>query len=73
MNRANSGTLGKNKKKQADTHADYNGQCEVGGTAYWINAWVKEGKDGKFFSLSFREKTAKPNSRQAGDDDSPPF
>lgn len=52
----NSGTLGKNKRKTAENHPEYSGQAEIDGVAYWISAWLKEGQDGKFFSLSFKKK-----------------
>lgn len=52
----NSGTLGKNERKEKDTHPSHSGQCTIDGVDYWISAWVKEGRNGKFFSLSFRAK-----------------
>lgn len=53
----NSGSLFKNDRKAAETHADYNGSVRIEGGDYWINAWLKESKDGKkFFSLSFKRK-----------------
>lgn len=52
----NSGSLFKNDRKEADTHADYNGTVMIDGTTYWINAWLKDGGKGKFFSLSFKPK-----------------
>jgi hypothetical protein len=52
----NSGILGANKRKEKDSHPTHTGQCEVDGKAYWISAWVKDGKDGRFFSLSFKPK-----------------
>lgn len=55
-NNDNSGTLSRNKDKKEPNHADHRGSCMIEGKEYWINAWVKEGKYGKFFSLSFREK-----------------
>ena len=54
--RDNSGSLFKNDRKESDTHADYNGTVMIDGTTYWINAWVKDGGKGKFFSLSFKPK-----------------
>lgn len=77
----NSGTLGRNQKKTQDNHPDYSGQAEVDGVQYWISAWLKEGDNGKFFSLSFKPKdqqktsSARPaqNSRQQPDDDDTPF
>ncbi len=56
----NTGTLFKNDKKEKDTHADYQGTALVDGVEYWFNAWVKQGKSGKFFSCSFRQKTNAP-------------
>lgn len=61
----NSGALFKNERKEQDTHADYNGNVRVDGHDYWINAWVKEGAKGKFFSLSLKRKdgtAARPES-----------
>jgi hypothetical protein len=55
--RPNSGTLSKNDKKTEDRHPEYRGSAVIGGKQFWISAWVKEGKLGKFFSLSFTEKT----------------
>ena len=52
----NSGTLGKNQKRETDKHPEYNGKAEIDGVEYWISAWVKEGPSGKFFSLSFKRK-----------------
>jgi len=52
----NQGALFKNERKEADTHADYNGSVRIEGHDYWINAWLKEGAKGKFFSLSFKRK-----------------
>jgi len=53
----NTGSLFKNNKKKTEKHADYTGSGNIGGNEYWINAWVKETKNGqKFFSFSFREK-----------------
>ncbi len=53
----NRGVLFKNDRKEKETHADYNGSINVGGTDFWLNAWLKESKSGtKFFSLSVKEK-----------------
>lgn len=50
----NRGTLGRNTRREKDTHPEYSGKCDIDGKVYWISGWVKEGQDGKFFSLSFR-------------------
>ena len=58
--RDNSGALFRNDRKTEPNHADYNGSVMIGGQEYYINAWLKDGKNGKFFSLSFNVKNAKP-------------
>lgn len=52
----NRGALFKNNRKAADTHADYTGTLNINGVDHWISAWVKDGKQGKFFSLSIKPK-----------------
>lgn len=62
----NRGTLSWNEKKESDTHADYNGQINVEGTDYWLNGWIKDGKEGKkFLSLSIKPKA--PAARQSSE------
>lgn len=67
----NSGALFKaDAKKKADNpkRPDYEGSAEVDGVDYWISAWIKEGKSGKFMSLSFKPKEQRRNNRAPGDD-----
>lgn len=60
QHRDNSGILGRNMRKEKDTHPTHSGQCTIDGKQWWISAWVKEGRDGsKFFSLAFRPKLAR--------------
>jgi len=54
----NSGSLFKNDKKEDEKHPDYKGTVLIGGVEYWQSAWVKDGKNGKFFSQSFTPKEA---------------
>lgn len=59
--RNNSGTLFRNKRKEAENHPDSTGTVMVNGVEYYINGWTKTTKDGdKFVSLSFKPKDAKP-------------
>lgn len=50
--RENSGVLFKNDRKEKDTHPDYKGRIDIGGTEYWLSAWLKDGAKGKFMSLA---------------------
>ncbi len=52
----NSGALFKNDRKQSERHPDYRGSVNVGGREYWLSAWIKEGRNGKFMSLSVQPK-----------------
>lgn len=68
----NRGALFKNDRKQAESHADYNGTLNVDGVEYYLNAWVRDGKKGKFFSLSIKPK-GEQRPRRDGMDQSDPF
>jgi hypothetical protein len=59
----NSGVLFRNDRKEKDTQPDHTGNALIGGVEYYISAWVKDGKRGKFFSFSFKPKD---ESRQQG-------
>ena len=54
--RDNAGTLSRNRKRENDRQPEFRGSCLIDGVAYWISAWVKEGDDGRFFSLAFTRK-----------------
>jgi hypothetical protein len=84
--RNNSGTLGRNKRKEKETHPDHKGQATIDGVDYWISGWVRDGTDGRFFSLAFERKdkersmtssskpvTAKSASPVDGEDNDIPF
>lgn len=59
------GTLGKNKRKEKDTHADLKGSATIAGIAYWISGWKRE-KDGEvFYSLSFEPKAEQQGRAQS--------
>jgi hypothetical protein len=56
------GSLFKNDRKEADTHADYNGSIKIDGREYWLNAWIKNANDPDkktFMSLSAKPKEAR--------------
>lgn len=52
----NRGALFKNNRKEKDSHPDYNGTLNVDGREFYLNGWLRDGKNGKFFSLSVKEK-----------------
>jgi len=58
--RDNSGVLFKNDKKENDRAPDYKGNIMVDGQEYWLSAWIKEGKTGKFMGLAVSPRDAQP-------------
>lgn len=77
--RDNSGVLFKNDKIENDRSPTYKGNITVDGKDYWLSAWVKEGKSGKFMGLAVspKEQQSKPSERSKAtnfdDDDALPF
>jgi hypothetical protein len=61
--RDNSGILFRNDRKTRDTDRDYQGSAMIAGVEYWINGWVKDGKNGKFISFAFKPKDEKPTAK----------
>jgi hypothetical protein len=45
----------------------------INGVEYWISAWVKDGSNGRFFSLAFDEKQEEPQSFGGDVDEDIPF
>jgi hypothetical protein len=61
----NRGALFKNDRKTKDTDRDYSGSLNVGGHDFWISGWIKDGRNGKFLSLSVKQKDGKPQQEAA--------
>jgi hypothetical protein len=64
----NRGVLFKNDRKESERHPDYKGSVNVGGQEFWLSAWIKEGRSGKFMSLSVQPKEQRGNSDARRDD-----
>ena len=55
--RDNTFSLFKNDRRENETQAEYTGSAKVAGVEYFVNAWVKETKDGrKYFSANLKPK-----------------
>ena len=54
-NKLNTGAIFKNTNKKADNHPDYKGKVNVNGKEMEVALWLKQGKNGSFFSASFSE------------------
>ena len=63
----NRGVLFKNDTKADEKHPDIKGQCEINGVQYWIDGWARTRKSdgGKFYSMKFKPKDAKPAAKPA--------
>jgi len=66
-----SGSLFKNSRKSSESHPDYTGTIMVNGKEHWLSAWVKEGKAGKFFSVSIGKEKLPMGFKEAGSDELP--
>jgi hypothetical protein len=64
----NRGRLFKNDRKQQESHSDYNGTINVDGKEYFLDAWVREGKNGKYFSMKVKPKEARRSEAPASAD-----
>lgn len=62
--RDNSGVLFKNDRREKDSQPHATGSATIDGVEYFVSAWTKEGAKGKFQSLAFKPKEAKPASQQ---------
>jgi len=60
-----SGALFKNSYKKADNHPDYKGSITINGVELDLAGWVKEGKNGKFFSLRASPKRTPAERRES--------
>lgn len=80
----NSGALFKAdpaKKAENPKRPDYEGNASINGVQYWLSAWIKEGKSGKFMSVAFKPKENReelkaapaPSAKRADFDDDIPF
>lgn len=72
-NKLNSGALFKNDKKTNEKQPDYRGNGNINGKQMDVAAWVKQGKNGNFLSLSFSEPYVSPvkNEPVIANDDLP--
>lgn len=59
-----SGSMSRNKRREKASQPEFTGSGEFEGREFWINAWVKEGKDGKFFSFSFKAKQPRTDAER---------
>lgn len=59
----NSGVLFRNDKRENEKAPNYKGNITVAGQDYWLSAWVKDGKSGKFMGLAVSPKEPAPKKQ----------
>lgn len=60
-------TLGKNKRKEKETHPDYSGTLtDENGVEYWLSAYIKEHNGEKFFSGRIKKKEQRGPAQSSG-------
>ncbi len=59
-----SGSLFRNDRKSNGKSPDYQGTVMINGVEMWINGWLKEGNNGRFFSLAFKPKEQQQSKPQ---------
>jgi hypothetical protein len=52
----NRGALFKAKERKSEKSPEYTGSLNIDGKEFYLSAWVKDGKSGKFFSLAVKPK-----------------
>jgi len=69
----NTGILFRDDRKSSNKERDYRGELTIAGVGYWVSGWIKQGKKGKFLSLTIKPKDApaidksKPLADERGD------
>ena len=65
----NTGAIFKNDKRETDNHPHAKGTATIDGVEYYISAWTRDDKHGgKYQSLAFKRKDAKPAVARTADD-----
>jgi len=54
VHKENTGLIFKNEERKSDQSPQAMGSAMINGELYYISAWTKEGKKGKFQSLAFK-------------------
>jgi len=70
--REGTASLFRNSYKEKPAQPDYRGELCLNGQSFRLAAWIKEGRNGKFLSVSVEPKnsgTAQPKQSRADDFD----
>jgi hypothetical protein len=75
----NKWTLNKNTRRRNDKDSEYSGSANIEcphcnkTSDYWLNAWIRDGKLGKFFSGTTKPKQPAPVTNKIELNDEIPF